>query len=130
MRDSGTMFSGIDLEKSVVHNAAKPKYCDPLGALKTKSSVTLRLSVHDVWFESVNLTLLLGNSGFDYAMRFVDGLWSATFTAPDYPCVLWYYFTLKSGDTHLYYGRNYNCAPCLGKIYWEKPPAFQLTVYD
>ena len=124
------MFSGIDLEKSVVHNSAKPKYRDPLGALKTDTTVTLRLSVHDVWFESVNLTLLLNDSAFEYAMKFVDGLWSVTFAVPDYPCVLWYYFTLRSGDIHLYYGRNFNCAPCLGKIYWEKPPAFQLTVYD
>jgi glycosidase len=124
------MFLGIDLEKSVVHNAAKPKYREPMGALKTDSRVTLRLSVHDIWFESVNLTLLIGNSSFDHAMKFTDGVWTATFCVPDFPCVVWYYFSLRSGDTHLYYGRNFGCAPCLGKIYWEKPPAFQLTVYD
>lgn len=124
------MFSGIDLEKSVVHNAAKPKYREPMGALPTDSDVTLRLSVHDVWFESVNLTLLIGSSSFDHPMVFADGFWNATFSVPDFPCVIWYYFTLRSGDTHLYYGRDFGCAPCLGKIYWEKPPAFQITVYD
>ncbi len=124
------MFSGLDLERSVVHNAAKPKYRSPLGALKTGESVTIRLLVHGAWFENVNLTLLIGSSAFDYAMQFADGYWFVTFTMPDYPCVLWYYFSLRSGDTHVYYGRNFNCAPCLGKIYWEKPPAFQITVYD
>lgn len=124
------MFSGLNLERTVVHNAAKPKYRSPLGALRTGESVTLRVSVHDAWFENVNLTLLIGSSAFDYAMNYADGYWSATFTVPDYPCVLWYYFSLRSGETHVYYGRNFNCAPCLGKIYWEKPPAFQITVYD
>ena len=124
------MFSGIDLDKSVVHNAAKPKYRNPMGALAADSEVTMRLGVHDVWFESVNITLLIGNSSFEHPMHFEDGFWNATFLVPDIPCVVWYYFTLRSGDTHVYYGRNFNCAPCLGKIYWEKPPAFQLTVYD
>jgi glycosidase len=124
------MFSGLDLERSVVHNAAKPKYRSPLGALKTGESVTLRLSVQGAWFESISLTLLIEGSSFDYAMHFADGYWAVTFTVPDYPSVLWYYFSLRSGDTFVYYGRNFNCAPCLGKLYWEKPPAFQITVYD
>ncbi len=124
------MFSGIDLEKSIVHNAAKPKYREPLGALRTGGSATVRLSVHDVWFESVHLILLIGNSSFEHTMKFSGGLWEVTFTLPDVPCVVWYYFSLRSGDTHVYYGRNFGSAPCLGKIYWEKPPAFQMTVYD
>ncbi len=124
------MFSGIDLEKSVVHNAAKTRYRDPLGALRTGESVTLRLSVHDVWFEHVNVTLIADGTSTDYAMVFMDGLWTVTLDVPADPCVIWYYFTLRSGDTHLYYGRSFGCAPCMGKIYWEKPPAFQMTVYD
>jgi glycosidase len=124
------MFSGIDLEKCIVHNAANPKYREPLGARRTEESVTLRLSVHDVSFESARLHLLIGNSSSELAMTFSDGLWTATVSLPDTPCVIWYYFSLRSGDTHVYYGRDFGLAPCLGKIYWEKPPAFQMTVYD
>lgn len=124
------MLPGLDLERSVVHNAAKPKYRSPLGALRTGESVELRLFIYGAWFDHVNLTLLIGSSSFDHAMHFADGCWRVSFDMPDFPCVLWYYFTLRSGDTHVYYGRNFDSAPCLGKVYWERPPAFQITVYD
>lgn len=124
------MFKNLDLNQVISHNSARSKYRTPLGALKTGESVKLRLFVKEISLEKVFLTVINGIYKEDLEMYRIDSGFECEYCLPEKEVVLWYFFTIVSGNTRIYYGRNYEQTSGTGKIYWDAPPAFQLTVYN
>lgn len=56
-----------------------------------------------------------------------DGLLRTEVEMPDAPCLLWYFFVIRTAVGHtLYYGGSSGS----GALYKHEPPAWRITVYD
>lgn len=121
----------IDFATSVLHDSAKEQYRSPLGAVTAGDKVRLRLKLRDFPFQKCYLTVLTGEfNKLEIEMhRDGEGYMSAEYRVPDYPFVVWYYFTLHLDPrTRIYYGPEPGWRAGVGQVYWSPPPAFQLTV--
>ena len=120
----------VDLKREMIHDATMPRYREPVGAVKTGQSVTIRFRTRCSDIQSVYLRLF--NEGYESMcmMNQTDDIWDVTVTAPDRPNVYWYYFCINIAGKIIYYGVDGSRGNGAGNVYSDPPPAFQLTVYD
>ena len=124
------MQNQLNLDLVLLHHSAKERCRSPLGALRCGQSVTIRLLTRGLSLHGVYLHLLAGVEKTAHEMHREEDGFCVTLTLPETPCVLWYYFSVFTGsDVQVFYGRNPHETSGIGKVYWEEPPAFQLTVY-
>ncbi len=124
-------MENIDFSKCIIHDSTKELYRKPMGAQPCGTSVEIRLTIKDLFFQSVYLVTLHKNKKSLHEMHNFEGNLVVEFDAPAKPGVVWYYFAIKLTDnTRLYYGATPNITSGLGKAYFNEPPAFQLTVFD
>ncbi|MDR1953171.1 MAG: glycoside hydrolase family 13 protein [Clostridiales Family XIII bacterium] len=118
-------------DSTIVHESAKERYRSPLGAVAAGADVTIGLSVHELHFDRAYLAVFYDGQATEYALTADDDLLRATFTVPDRPCVLWYWFIVRllDGNT-VYYGAEVGNNSGIGKVFPGAPPAFQITVFD
>lgn len=119
-----------ELKRSVAHDAAAEAYRAPLGALPGGSRVRLAITVHSASVLDARLVVFGDAYQQELAMARDGDIFSAVFPVPERPMVLWYYFTLHVYDSVYYYGMGADGRAMLGDVYQDRPPAFQLTVYD
>ena len=120
----------IDLKREMIHDTTMPEYREPVGAIKTGDTVTIRLKIRLSDIQSVYLRLFKEGYEQMYMMNWSDGVWSTVVTAPDYPDVFWYYFCINIAGKICYYGTDGGRTSGAGNVYSDPPPAFQFTVYD
>lgn len=123
-------------EQWLVHHSRQQLYRSPFGAVSCNAKVTLSLAVtQDCPLETVTLRTWREGRGEElYPLSPVnqaDGrtIYQVTFTAPDAPGLVWYYFIVHCGEKVCYYGNNPGERGGLGAIYDTPPPSYQLTVY-
>lgn len=118
---------------TVTHNSKLCHYRHPLGALRTTESALLRVVVKPEETETitaVKIKIFIADVGTEYDMLPVDSGWQYTFTAPETPCVAWYFFCIQTAQGCKYYGPPAGRTQGEGLLYDEPCPSFQLTVYD
>ena len=114
----------IEALHTVYHNSLLKKYRSPFGALPAGTEVTLRIDApQDV---SVRLRLWIYGSETVLEGKREAGCVVFTFTAPRTPCLLWYYFILRTGNGEYRYGGRSG----EGFFFPDEPPSYQITVYD
>lgn len=121
----------------IEHNSHISLYRSPFGAVKSSTSVTIRLLLTDFGIPS-HIKLIYEfsgtNMGVDMAYVFPvsDGyMYEATIEIPDDTGLLFYYFDIASENGRFYYGNNAECLGGRGEVYTQKPEKmFQITVYD
>jgi 4-alpha-glucanotransferase len=142
----------------IKHDSREKYYRDPFGAAQTGSDITLSIDIEDPAPESVRLMLWHDD---DPNPQYIDmkecaaarddagentdaersgaSRYTATVTAPDEGCLLWYAFEIEtehSGDGEegagrqlIYYGNNHDGFGGEGSIYYAEPLRYQITVY-
>ncbi len=111
------------------HDSQDIRFRSPSGAVTLGSKITLNLFAPGcsgasirLWQEEKGETMI--------PMEGRAALFSATFTVPNEPCVLWYFFVANYGDRMVCYGNNPESLGGEGCIYENsQPPSFQITVY-
>ncbi|MDR0854571.1 MAG: glycoside hydrolase family 13 protein [Clostridiales Family XIII bacterium] len=123
------------MDANVIHDSAREKYREPLGAVASGSHIRLSVSLHEIGVREIKLKLLdhgdvrtlemLRRAGTD------DVMWDAHIKAPDDVCLLWYWFeVVLSGGGLVYYGAEPADNSGIGRLYQNPPPAFQITVHS
>ncbi len=120
----------IKYRNDMLHDSSLYIFRDPVGALTTGTPVTIRFRTQLENVGSVYLCLFSRDFRKDYLMRQSDEYWQADITAPSIPTVYWYYFAINVGGKVCYYGARGQRTGGVGCIYSERPPSYQLTVYD
>lgn len=121
----------IDFSRVLLHDSTREEFRNPLGAVPTGTRVMFRLKVRDFNFERAYLTVLRGAYKIEIEMHREGEMLFAEFDTPSVPDVVWYWFSIRINENNwLYYGApaGYTCG--VGKVYWNVPPAYQLTVFD
>ncbi|MEZ4357643.1 MAG: glycoside hydrolase family 13 protein [Eubacteriales bacterium] len=118
-----------ELNKMVYHNSANPSYRYPMGACKTGDSVLISIKVKTGAITSASL-ILKGHGGEESLPLDKKGdMWALNIKLPEDPCVLFYYFCLKTDNETYYYGSGHNRTSGRGYVYSEVPLGFQITVF-
>ncbi|MDR0852597.1 MAG: glycoside hydrolase family 13 protein [Clostridiales Family XIII bacterium] len=118
-------------DSSIVHESAKAKYRNPLGAVACGTPVRIGLQINGLHYSGAVLNVLADGHVFEYEMRPEGEMLAASSSVPDHPCVLWYWFTVMLLDgSRIYYGTEFGGNSGVGKVYLNPPPAFQITVHD
>jgi glycosidase len=118
-------------DSTIVHESAKERYRSPLGAVAVGSDVAVGLSIHELHFDRAYLAVLHEGQVTEYALKADGEMLRATFSVPDRPCVLWYWFIVRLLDGNvIYYGAEVGNNSGIGKVFPGAPPAFQITVFD
>jgi len=121
----------IDFAHAILHDSAKEQYRTPMGAVPTGTRVTFRLKIRDFSFEKAYLTVLRDKYKIDTEMHIENDMLFAEYDTPSEPDVLWYWFSIRLSEHNwIYYGACAGLTSGVGKIYWNIPPAYQLTVFD
>lgn len=121
----------IDFSKAILHDSAKEKYRLPMGAVATGTRVTMKLRIRDFSFEKAYLTVLRDTYKTEIEMHMDGEMAVAEYDAPAEPEVVWYWFSIRLHENRwLYYGAPASHTCGVGKVYWNTPPAYQLTVFD
>lgn len=111
------------------HNSRQSAYRSPFGAAPVGSTVTLSIDARlhkgshiflRLWQDGETLLPMRPNE---------TGRQSATFTLPQEPGLLWYYFVAKTPDGTLYYGKSPELQGGNGKMSQTPPDSWQITVY-
>jgi 4-alpha-glucanotransferase len=118
------------------HNSHALSYRNPFGAAATGTEITLRLEVGN-GFVPLSVAVRTWKDGVGERiidMELLDDRWDAkvyeaTLTADEDPGLLWYYFIIKELDRVYYYGNNQQNLGGIGRIYYEEPPSYQITVH-
>ena len=129
----------------IYHDSRSIKFRDPFGAAPVGSDIMLSLVVRDTIPENVRVVLRRDDSSVPQfiGMREVAGAngmrkYAATIKAPETGCLLWYYFAIEVlredsdgediRDT-IYYGNNESGLGGEGRISYDIPAPYQITVY-
>ena len=101
----------------------------PFGAVRCGDTVRLR-----IWAEgtpdSVYTVLCIDKKHSSLPMKATEGgVWELRLTAPEKPCLVWYYFTVKSNGHTYYYGNAQDGLGGEGQMSSIEPPSYQITVY-
>ncbi|MDR2088783.1 MAG: 4-alpha-glucanotransferase [Clostridiales Family XIII bacterium] len=127
---------------SLYHNSHLPRYRFPFGAAPCGTTVAFSLDVTGlpadcvctlrIWFGDVGETLVpmsvIGETGASGGGA-VCRRYACTYTTPDAPGNIWYYFIAASSGVTRYYGNNEQSRGGEGKEAFSPPPSYQLTVY-
>ncbi len=115
------------------HNSRKSFYRLPKGAVKTDSTVRLRLAVASMFIpDKVSLFV----NATEYQMHYIFSLagsrmYECTIQTPSKGGLLWYSFKVIADGEEMWYSNNEDFLGGIGQIYDEKPAiAYQITVYD
>lgn len=119
------------------HHSQSKEYRNPAGAVLAGTEVRLSLKVRGSSpATSCRLHLWTRQQG-DREVSMIQGpaedesrIFSLSTVISTQPCLCWYYFILKDGDTTLYYGNNMQQSGGEGRQYEQIPPAFQITVHE
>jgi 4-alpha-glucanotransferase len=130
---------------TLYHNSHLARYRLPFGAAPCGATVAFSLDVTGlpvdcscnlrIWFQDVGETLIpmsaVGEASLSDA---ADGAncrrYACTYTTPDVPGNVWYYFVVTAGGgVTRYYGNNDLNRGGEGKETFSPPPSYQLTVY-
>jgi 4-alpha-glucanotransferase len=104
------------------HDSRQAAYRTPFGAVSTGTQVTLCLDAQVP--EESQVFLRLWQTGETLLpMTGEQGRFSVTFSAPEEPGLLWYYFQVIAGGVTYYYGRE-------KKLSAVPPESWQITVYQ
>lgn len=120
----------INYKNDMLHDSSLYSFRDPVGALPLGAPVTMSLRTKLENVESVYLCLFARGFRENHLMQRAGDYWQATINAPSLPNVYWYYFTINIGGKLCYYGAKGQRTGGAGCIYSDRPPSYQLTVYD
>ncbi len=120
-------------ELFVKHHSWEEDFRNPFGAVKSGQSVKLALETSGVERAEVNLIFINGdtrsilmtknekvNIGYFQTDLNID---------PSYSGIINYYFSIYSEGKKIYYGNNEELTGGEGKLYFENPKYYQITVY-
>jgi 4-alpha-glucanotransferase len=121
----------------LIHNSQLPAYRSPFGAVSCHTAITIAFAVA-ASEQPVRVTLRLWRNGYGEdkilmaATAIKNGyrFYQTTFTAPEQPGWVWYYFIVEGHDRIWYYGNNQNQLGGVGQISFAVPPSYQITVYE
>lgn len=119
---------------NIEHNSHNLFCRTPFGAAPCACKVTLRALVKGQWPEYITLHTQYENNSYFKKMYYVSKLMDAyvfetTIELPKEPCLLLYYFEIKSSESVVYYGNNSSRLGGIGSIYDKDPIPYQITVY-
>lgn len=120
----------INYRSDMLHDSSLDIFRDPVGALIAGTQVTLCFRTRLENVSSVYLCLYSKDFYEDYLMERAQDFWRVRIAAPVFPKVYWYYFAINIAGKLCYYGARGKRTGGVGCIYSERPPAYQLTVYD
>jgi 4-alpha-glucanotransferase len=117
----------------IFYNSHDEEYKSPFGAVGTGEQIDIRLKVeknHDLGY---TIAVMIRGVDVEYVMEAEreEGdyiVYKAELVAPNYPCLIYYYFAITEGDATYYIG---NCREKLGGeccLYYENPVPYQITV--
>lgn len=118
------------------HNSHVLSYRSPFGAAACGAKICLRLEIGSS-FAPLSVAVRTWKDGVGERiidMELLDDTWDARIyegvvTADEDPGLLWYYFIITELDRVYYYGNNQQNLGGIGRIYYEQPPSYQITVY-
>lgn len=127
------IIGGVILrDSSIVHESARARFRDPLGAVATGTLVNIGLEINELHPGRIHLEVMRDGKIEEHEMFVGRGkLYRTEFRAPDTPCVLWYWFRVEvPGGGIVHYGTEPANNSGIGAISLNEPPAFQITVCD
>ena len=114
---------------NIFHNSQDIKYRSPFGAVKTNTSVTLRLDVASS-LNAVSVYLYTNNDGEENFIKMQKKeLYEATVVMPHKPCLFWYCFLVETPERKIWY-INSDGLGGVGGCSDNMDRAYQITVYD
>lgn len=122
-------------QDSVIHDSQLEFFRSPFGAVCCNEHVTLHLKIQSsVAPVSVALRLWREDKGEEkLSMNLLPGpnsmLYQVQMTASAVPCIVWYYFIIRTQDKVYYYGNKPDLLGGEGQLYEQEPPAYQITVF-
>lgn len=121
----------INYKNEMMHDSTMQSLRDPVGAVKQGEALILRFKTRLGNIGSVYIRLSGENYLYDVMMtKDNEGYWRSDLTAPSEAGVYWYYFIVNTNEKTVYYGTEGKKKGGIGCAYTEKPPAYQLTVYN
>lgn len=108
---------------NLYHDSRDETYRCPAGAQPCGTSVRLFLQTDA---PDAIVRFWMDDHAYLYPMHPVSGGFEYTFSLPEKPCILWYYFICGGA----YYGNARDNLGGPGEIYAHEPPSYQITVYD
>lgn len=121
----------------IEHNSQLEFYRCPFGAVEIGKEVTLRILVKDGGIpHSIKCLCKTDKTAWETDMSYQftameASVYGCTLKMPESPCLLWYWFEIKTDNGLVYYGNNEKGLGGLGTEYPELPPLkYQITVYD
>ena len=117
----------------IEHNSGEAIYRSPFGACETDSKITLRLFAENTpCYKDVFCIVGEREIPMPFAYSVDNGcMFECTFSAPEKPALLFYYFRVESPYETVYYGNNSLHLGGLGEAYQEVPESrYQITVFD
>ncbi len=123
--------------QAVIHNSQDVFYRSPFGAAPWNTKITVRLKVsrgleiNKIWLRLWEKDEQLIEMHF-YAQNADSVIYQAEFSAPDFSCLLWYYFILDTSSQRLFYQNNAYNLGGMGELseHEDKMRSFQITVYN
>lgn len=123
------------MDDMVLHDSHRILYREPFGAARCGEEVRLRLKITSPAAADCQVCLQEGEKQeirlpMERMECHGEDCWfEAICTMPLEPGLLWYYFLIASGKDTYYYGNDASQLGGKGKLYNERPPAYQITVY-
>ena len=108
---------------NLYHDSRDETYRCPAGAQPCGASVRLFLQTDA---PDAIVRFWVDDHAYLYPMHAVSGGFEYTFSLPEKPCIVWYYFICGGA----YYGNARDNLGGPGEIYAHEPPSYQITVYD
>ena len=108
---------------NLYHDSRDETYRCPAGAQPCGSAVRLYLKTDA---PDAIVRFWIDDHACLYPMHAAAGGFEYTFSLPEKPCIVWYYFICGSA----YYGNARDNLGGPGEIYAHEPPSYQITVYD
>lgn len=121
---------------SMIHDSQLEFFRSPFGAVCCNEKLILRFKIEEaVEPDRVVLRLWQDEIGErKIPMELVGDpvgnlLYKVQVTAPQTPCIVWYYFIITIQDKVYYYGNHSDGLGGCGWLYEQEPPAYQITVF-
>ena len=124
----------------VYHNSHDTYYRNPFGAvplgtpIKLKVKVIADIPVQDcvlrLWEQGCRERLI--NMNLIKIKQQGEKIWQlfeTTYTPPEAPGLVWYYFRIKIDNRFFFYGNNRENLGGAGELKLHEPPSYQITVY-
>ena len=110
------------------HDSRRKEFRSPFGAAAVGTEITISLEAKDVENTRLFLRLWQDHEILIPMEKVSETRYQAVFSAPEEPCLLWYYFVAESPNGHTYYGHPPGSQKGTGEI-TVQPESWQITVY-